>query len=58
MYKWWDALLSRSKAMDLLEGKDADAPVHPMGQTAGQDVDVGVLRDMVSAEDRDVIKRF
>lgn len=64
LYQWWDKLLERSKALELLEGTHPAAPPtngNSSGDAAAKlhkKVDVEVLREMITQEDKDVIKRF
>lgn len=56
--------MERSKTLELLEGTHPNAPPANNGSASadskksGKEVDVAVLRDLITKEERDIIKRF
>lgn len=57
LYQWWDRLMERSKTLELLEGTHPQAAAGDGGKS-GKEVDVEVLRDLITKEEKEVIKRF
>ena len=58
LYRYWDALLARTRAQQLLEGTAPDATAHPNGTKPPIAADIAVMHDLVTDEERAMIHRM